>query len=96
MTERRTLVRRRSDPALAGRLQGSVSPWMGAIARLFDVPESIVNAPGDIYNAEDQAATSLRPCPAEGCDLFGPHELHEDAEGFRWHQDEQAERAWKP
>lgn len=27
-----------------------------------------------------------KPCPAAGCDLFGPHELHEDADGFRWRQ----------
>jgi hypothetical protein len=35
------------------------------------------------------AATGASPapeCPAEGCDLFGPHELHRDSEGFEWRQ----------
>jgi len=26
------------------------------------------------------------PCPVEGCDLFGPHDLHRDSEGFEWRQ----------
>jgi hypothetical protein len=41
------------------------------------------------YPAEEVVLTldspSL-PCSAEGCDLFGPHDLHRDSEGFQWRQ----------
>jgi hypothetical protein len=38
----------------------------------------------------------VEPCPVPQCDRPAHTGLHEDEAGFRWRQDEQAERAWKP
>jgi hypothetical protein len=38
------------------------------------------------YTGPERRSVARHECPAEGCELRRPHELHRDSEGFEWRQ----------
>lgn len=66
--------------------------WIGPIEQGQRPGSSVGRAPFDGFPTDGSRGFESRyglpapGCPAEGCELFGPHDLHRDSEGFTWRQ----------